>query len=200
MLLVIHRGRRKRHDVDGVEQPESGVQVMNTDWMYLIDPEGHTPLTRASKSGRGDVTNLMLMQMIEDSPSNIRRLSPILRAAWAGYYEAIEDLLDEGADPNEIDWQGETPLHKAARLGHLESVCTLLNRGAHVNAQDSFGLTALHWAVLTGNRDVAEALVYNGANVYARDNVTGGLTPVSMARVMGYTEILNLLTSHASIF
>jgi ankyrin repeat protein len=173
---------------------------MNTDWLYTIDAHGETPLTRVSKSGRIEIARLMLMQEIEDTLREISHLSPLHRAAYWGYEDAIVELIEEGEDVNGTDSQGETPLHKAVRLGNLGAVEVLLDHGAHINASSAMGLTPLHWAALTGQVELTEYLLENGANAHDRDCVLGGMTALDFARIMKYEDVVEVLRRHMSIF
>jgi ankyrin len=173
---------------------------VNTDWLYTTDAFGETPLSRVSRSGRIEVARLMLMQEIEDTLREISQLSPLHRAAYWGYEDAIEELIADGADPNEPDPQGETPLHKAVRLANPGAVQVLLDNGAQINAASALGLTALHWAALTGQVEMIEYLLDNGASAHARDSVLGGLTALDFARLMRYEEVTEVLRRYMAIF
>jgi ankyrin repeat protein len=142
----------------------------------------------------------MLMTEIDDTLKEIANQSPIHRAAYWGYDDAIADLIAEGVDPDEPDAQGETPLHKAVRLGNDAAIEMLMDKGADVNAANGMGLTALHWAALTGREAVAEFLLDKGADVHAREYVLGGLTALDFARIMHYGDLAELLETHMAIF
>lgn len=173
---------------------------MNSDWLYTTDGFGETPLSRVSRSGRIEIARLMLMQEIEDTLREISQLSPLHRAAYWGYEDAIVELIDEGADPNEPDAQGETPLHKAVRLGNPGAVQVLLDHGAQINAASSLGLTPLHWAALTGQPVMTEYLLENGASPHDRDSVLGGLTALDFARLMRYEDVAEVIHRFMSIY
>ncbi|KAJ4129855.1 hypothetical protein NW768_006825 [Fusarium equiseti] len=77
--------------------------------------------------------------------------------ASAGHFwqlEALEYLLDHGADVNAVDQKGETALHVASvgpnprtesdGLWGLHAVRVLLDRGADINILNNEGLSALH--------------------------------------------------------
>lgn len=173
---------------------------MNCEWLYTIDMYGETPLSRVSKSGRIEIARLMLMQEIEDTLKEIAHLSPLHRAAYWGYEDAVKDLLEEGADVDETDAQGETPLHKAVRLGNRAAVEVLIDNGANINAATAMGLTPLHWAALTGQPEMTEYLLENGANAWSRDCALGGMTALDFARLMQYTEVVNVLQRYMTAF
>lgn len=165
---------------------------MNNQWLNTLDEYGHTPLTRASVSGRNEVCTLMLLQEIEDNPRFACKLPPMHKAASLNFDDAIRDLATEGRDVDETDEQGQTPLHKAARMGNAEATRALLDLGATVNREDLFGMTPLHWASLTGSVAVAEVLLEYHANISAPDHYAGGVTPLRIAKFMGYNDLVEL--------
>jgi ankyrin repeat protein len=75
---------------------------------------------------------------------NIGR-TPLMEAAWGGQEEAVELLLDLGADIDAIDNHGMTSLIQAARCGHEKVVKILLTRGANAMVKDKNGWTANDW-------------------------------------------------------
>jgi ankyrin repeat protein len=140
----------------------------------------------------------MLRQESEDSPENGSGDTLLQRAAYWGLDKAIQKLLDTGADPSERDNRGETPLHKAVRRGHANAVRALLDSGADVDTLDGRGLTALHWVALNGRGDLAEMLLDAGARPSVRNQITGELTPLAMAKLMGYEELAQILGAHGA--
>lgn len=172
---------------------------MTTEWLHTMDELGQTPLTRASMSGRSEVSNLMLMQEVQDNPKQFRELPTLHRAACWGFEDVVLELIEDGEDLGKIDSQGETALHKAVRLGHFTVAKVLLDEGAEVNSADSLGLTPLHWAALTGREAMVELLLVNYANVDARDYFAGGITPMGIAKLLGYTKIQETMGNRYSI-
>ena len=89
-------------------------------------------------------------------------------AARAGDLQAVEALLEKGADVNEYDQLGGTPLHDAAWNGQAAIVTLLLDRGAKINARHKeAGSTPLHYAVLMNRRAAVEVLLKRGADINA---------------------------------
>ena len=74
--------------------------------------------------------------------------TPLLFAARAGDWEAVEMFLDAGADVNATATDNLSALHVAVLRGHGDVAALLLDRGADPN-DDGPGYTALHWAVGT---------------------------------------------------
>jgi ankyrin repeat protein len=115
------------------------------------------------------------------------------KAAFLGLQEAVKAILAEGANPNELDRQGETPLHKAAREGHFEVAKLLVEHGANVNVVSEFGLTPLHWVALNGRLGIANLLMNAGADPYLSDEYLDQLSPVDLAKIMDYDDLVAIL-------
>jgi ankyrin repeat protein len=76
--------------------------------------------------------------------------TPLHFAAIWGEPEAVEVLLESGADVDARNREGNTPLILAACHGEKAVVGLLLDRGARVDAKGRRGLTALHYAACNG--------------------------------------------------
>jgi len=77
----------------------------------------------------------------------------LIEAAKEGDSDLIEDLLNKGEDPNEIDHKRQTPLMHAAKSDHDLCVLQLLAHPADVFLQDETGSTALDLAISSRSRD-----------------------------------------------
>jgi len=87
----------------------------------------------------------------------------IHKAAEKGDIAAIERHLQNGADVNVKDQDGNTPLMWATYNGSLEVVKFLVAKGVNVNARDKNNETPLMEATHEGHRNVAEFLKQHGA-------------------------------------
>ena len=166
---------------------------MYVHWYYTMDAEGETPMSRALKSGHRGLQEIMVRQEMADAPDRGAGDTLLQRAAYWGMENAVRKLLDGGADPGERDEVGETPLHKAARRGHANSVKALIESGADVNEMDGYGMSCLHWVALNGRGDLAELLLSSGAHANTRDYGATCMTPLAVAKMMGYEEIASLI-------
>ena len=113
-----------------------------------------------------------------------RRITDLHQVARAGDVESVNRLLEEGADPNAVDAQGDTPLHAAMACQNPEIVTLLMDGGARPNTLNREGLTPLqlslarysvnYWAA-TKEEDVpAEslmALLARGARADIGDDI-----------------------------
>ncbi|KAB7497310.1 Transient receptor potential channel pyrexia [Armadillidium nasatum] len=126
--------------------------------------------------------------------------TPVFYAAKFDFVEALDELLERGADITSFDDRRVTPLHAAAGHGSLNSLTSLLQIGADPNAKDIHGKTPLHFATraLGGDHEengfkIVQILLKVGAIPSVKDN--DERTPLHEASFVGSTGVLSLLLS-----
>ncbi len=105
-------------------------------------------------------------------------------------------LIEQGADVNARDEDGNTPLLWAVLAGNMQVVLTMLRRGADLNCKNNEGETPLHWAAVTGSVEVASLLIQGGADANVADEV--GITPIRSAELNEDMEMVEFLRSHGA--
>ena len=114
-------------------------------------------------------------------------MTALLHAARQGHAEAVEALLEAGAEIDQVSADGTTPIFIAALNGHFDLVLALLERGAdpnlgnHANGTPLFATINQQWIPKTGyaqpnvhlqqkatHLEVMEALLQAGADPNAR--------------------------------
>ncbi|GAB1318562.1 Ankyrin-1 [Madurella fahalii] len=144
---------------------------------------------------RGVLAPLILFQTQRD-PVGYPKETALYAAAEWGLGEAVDALLEAGADIDALDAHGQTLLARAAREGKADAVNCLLEKGAEVNKADKFGAMPIHRAARAGNLRVAEFLLSAGADVEGRD--AKGLSPLHLAAVYGSKDMVEFLVGHGA--
>ena len=103
----------------------------------------------------------------EDGSTALHIVIRTRNANWVGY------LLDNGADKDAGDRNGDTPLILAARNGFGEGVARLLMSRAQVDKANRLGETALIVAVQQRHAAIVSTLLKLGANPDKRDHAAG---------------------------
>ena len=80
----------------------------------------------------------------------------------------MDFLVDNGADLNLVDINGETALMAAARNGHFAAVVKLVEAGANVTKQNLRGVTAVDIAMAHEKKDAYEYLFNKTASMPER--------------------------------
>jgi len=139
----------------------AGVAMLGACGMPVAD----TPLTIASESGDAVTIRTLLARGADANGKDSSGLTPLVRAARRGHYDAAKALLDGGANPNLFDsiWSrpGWSPLMNAVHKSQPRIVKLLIDAGADVNARASDGTTPL---ALAEDKDITAILVAAGAS------------------------------------
>jgi ankyrin repeat protein len=119
--------------------------------------------------------------------------SPLGLASFFGQKEAVELLLENGAEVNAaaVNSQRVMPLHSAVAGPHFEIAKLLLEHGALVNAEQEGGFTPLHGACQNGQVEMVKLLLDNGAEVNALSHE--GRSALYFAREGSHTQVVELL-------
>lgn len=105
------------------------------------EPQGHTPLYRAST---GEVARVLLAAgATVDVMSGPTAGTPLHQAARRGFGGVAAALLDDGATIDARDSKGQTPLRRAVNCRQIEVVQLLVQRGANPRGADNRGVTPL---------------------------------------------------------
>jgi cytohesin len=107
--------------------------------------------------------------------------TPLHCAAYGGYNEVVELLIENGADVN-------------AKIVNAKIENAKIENAKIENANDVNGMTPLHEAAFGGYKEIAELLIAKGADVNAKSRFDG--TPLDEAVRMKCTETAELLRKH----
>ena len=114
--------------------------------------------------------------------------------------QAVEFLLEKGADSHCKNKAGRTILSAAARGGNFRIMKYFVDKGFDINHQDKNGRTILMHAVQGGDLEAVKFMVSAGLDVNAKDK--DGQTPLSLAHQLKYNaqqqEIIAFLKEHGA--
>lgn len=130
----------------------------------LADPEPDTGHAR-QLAVAGDAA---LLELTAQQQHDLTGESPLMIAVRERRVDAVEVLLDAGADPDRRNRSGETSLHLAVG-GDPGMLKLLLEAGANPNAQDAGGVTPLMLAAAAGQEDGTKMLRGAGARLDMKD-------------------------------
>ena len=116
--------------------------------------------------------------------------SPLMDASFEGNIDEVERLLNEGADPNEINGFGETALMVSAH-NDADIIQLLLDYGADPNHQDDYGWTPLMSTVSVENIEATALLIEAGADPSFMNEE--GFSAMEIASDSGNNELMELL-------
>ncbi len=134
-------------------------------WLTACTTELDTQLMLAARKGYMQRVRTLLNAGADANTTTIRGYPVLLYSAAIGDAEAVQALLDAGAQidlSNSLDRETWTPLIYAASGGHKVTVKLLLEAGADVNAE-RLGMTALGVARAQGHSHLEQLLREAGA-------------------------------------
>ena len=168
---------------------------------------GFTPLMFAAQQGDVDTARVLIRAGAKASDAQpTTKITPLIIASAMAQPEMVKLLLDNGADPNAVEWIGYSPLGWVVRDGHygidlankekiVEVVTLLVKHGANpnfrlrnqksktVNDVSLSGATPLLLAAEVNNTAAVKALLEAGAD--PRIPTEQGTTAVAMAAGAG---------------
>ena len=137
----------------------------------ITDAKGHTCLHAAV---RGNYRKEILQAIIDHGSvvnvTNKQNQTALAIACDKGNVDAINVLLDAGADPNIADVNGDTLLHNAVQK-HMDkhTLKAIIDHGVGVNAVNNEGINALLLACNTEQKESVHLLLKAGADTPIAD-------------------------------
>ena len=156
----------------------------------IADGDGLIALMSAAENG-SVATLKTLLDHVED-PDYINLISntgfsSLIIAAAHGHVDAVEYLLDNGAQADAVHENRVTALMYAAAAGHLDAMKMLIEKGkADLEFEHTNGGTALLEASTAGMHDAIVLLVESGSSVDFMDD--DGVNPLMAVAAQGNDE------------
>ncbi len=160
--------------------------------VHVISEFSETPTDTLFKAAwTGDVSTFRGMN-IDVNLKDIVGRTPLHIAAEKGNVDAAMFLIENGANVNVADANGNTPLvFVINKTGNLKITERLLEKGASVNAQNRTGETALMYAAWHGHSAIVQLLLENRADVTLKNRQ--GNTALTLAESKGHQQIVEML-------
>ena len=181
--------------------------------------EGFTPLLYAINYDRIEVmkallsySNIIDIEMPLNNYTNIYSIkgknfsgevlfngtTPLQYAIYKGNTNAVNLLIENGADTRKKDYNGYCSLFYASAFSDANMIHFLLTKDPSLTREKSLsGRTVMHFAALYGND---EAISYYLSNTFLsiNDKDNEGNTPLHCASEKGYSSTINLLVQRGA--
>jgi ankyrin repeat protein len=167
-------------------------KVLLRSFLDQRDSIGRTALHYAASAGNYPLVHLLVQSGADISAEawgkKVLRSAAIFRKDNG---QIVQFLLDQGAEIDLPDTDGETALHKAVETENLQVVRTLLDRGASLGWVGSDGSKALHIATSHGDVEIVKLLLDRGATLGQVN--PWGETALHIATRDGHVDTVQLL-------
>jgi len=136
----------------------------------VTDNMGDTALLHALEARYDQVEQILLNHpKLDPHARGLNGVTTLSKYVWRERKDAVQKLLDLGADVNAQDNDGDAPLHGAAQTGNVEILDLILAKGANPNVKNKEGGTPLMWAVVFDHEDAVRRLLERGADASLKD-------------------------------
>ena len=126
------------------------------------------------------------------------KITPLHRAAEHGHIDAVQLLIDNGAEIDAINdhsYHMRTPLFMAFINDHHDISRLLIRYGANIRMLSTI-CNQLECIIKDGQTDLVERLIVAGVDVNKRYDYN--MTPLIIAAVHGRDDIIRLLLKHGA--
>ncbi|XP_039594717.1 double zinc ribbon and ankyrin repeat-containing protein 1 isoform X1 [Polypterus senegalus] len=159
----------------------------------LVSENSETASTRKKKKAK---KTRKILEREDKLPPEDRQLLKEVGPDGKGRISVVEELLDEGADPNCMN-NDNRPVLTVAVLGqHHEVIPVLIQKGADIDQQSGLvSNTALHEAAALGNQGLECTETLLGCNASIKKKNDKGLTAYDLAVKTGSDKLISLFAS-----
>ncbi|KAM8946386.1 double zinc ribbon and ankyrin repeat-containing protein 1 isoform 2-T2 [Pelodytes ibericus] len=162
----------------------------------IASEDGHSARSNIAKSKRVKKKKQKPLQKEDRLPPEDRKLFKEVGPKGDGDISVVEELLDEGADPNCTNNEERPVLTMAVLNGHHKVIPVLVQKGADIDQQSGpHRNTALHEAVMLGLNGKKCIEVLLGCNASIKKKNDKGLSAHDLALKSGNDDIAALFAS-----
>jgi ankyrin repeat protein len=138
---------------------------------------------------------ILINQYRENVFANYVNINKIIhQAIELNNLEVLYYIVENGADVNLLNYDGNTPLLMAIEQQNLEIIQYLVENGADVNLENGDRYTPLLMAIEQQNLEIIQYLVENGADVNLE--YSDGYSPILLATMIDNEEIIDYLMTY----
>lgn len=158
-----------------------------------IDPKqrGSLALTKAARSGRLSVVNMLLRRDFDPNETDVTLITALHKASKRGDVDIARTLLDAGANLRAMNRHDRDAFSLVVYYGHASLLSLLLERGISPKDPVLGAGVARASAAQRGHVDVMEIPFHAGADLQATDD--RGWTALRHAATCGQLETVKLL-------
>lgn len=155
------------------------------------DESGCTALYNAVKTNDEAAVRTLCKQGADVECPSLNGGLPLILAAFKGYGNIVDVLLQNGANPEDLSDSGLTALHASISPNITEA---LLKAGGFINVKGGHGETPLHSAIKNGREAIVRMLADKGADLNLPvDLEINRSTPLVLAITWRQSSIAKLL-------
>ncbi|WP_455365762.1 ankyrin repeat domain-containing protein [Kaarinaea lacus] len=187
--------------------------VKQQDLLSTADKDGHSPLF-AAMFGPPELTGAMLELGAPLEHQDKLGFTPLISASLLGYPQAVDKLLQKGAQIEARNFDGQTALlisvlSLAVNQGDTSAVADnrwhnnwqdvitlLLEQGADVNTVDKRGVSPLFVAIFAQDYQLCRSLIKAGANI--NHKLPNGVSMLRFAKIGSSPAIVDLLVANGA--
>ena len=170
--------------------------MINPTTIIAKDGLGNNMLHYASQWKLNNAIPVVIQKGVPVDEPNATGETPLFIATKNDSPSIMRTLLDNKANLNARDKQGNTLLHTAVRWNAKNAAALLISYGIDMNAHSLNGGTALHDAVSLGMSEIETMLIKEGADLEVRD--IDGNTPFMEAVKSGLIPSIEKLASNGA--